>query len=80
MFGRKGHTLGGMFNKPAHMPFPPHWLLYARVENIQRAADAVKAAGGQVVNGPMEVPDGDWVLQGLDPQGAFFALHQRKTA
>ena len=24
--------------------------------------------------GPMEVPGGSWVLQGIDPQGAIFAL------
>jgi predicted enzyme related to lactoylglutathione lyase len=22
----------------------------------------------------MEVPGGDWIIQGTDPQGAFFAL------
>jgi predicted enzyme related to lactoylglutathione lyase len=78
MFGRKGSTLGGMFNKPAEMPFPPHWLLYACVDDIRRAADAITAAGGKVVNGPMEVPGEDWIVQGFDPQGAYFALHQRK--
>ena len=24
--------------------------------------------------GPMEVPGGDWIIQGMDPQGAIFAL------
>jgi len=27
-----------------------------------------------VLNGPMEVPGGAWVIQGRDPQGAIFAL------
>ena len=78
MFGRKGHTLGGMFNKPAEMPGPPSWLLYTRVKDVRTAAELVKALGGQVLNGPMEVPGGDWVVQCLDPQGAVFALHERK--
>jgi len=78
LFGRQGFTLGGMFNKPAEMPAPPHWMLYARVDDIQRAAAAVKSAGGQVIHGPVEVPGGDWILQGVDPQGGYFALHQRK--
>jgi hypothetical protein len=78
MFGRKGHTLGGMFNKPPDMPFPPHWLLYACVDDIRRATDAIKAAGAKVVHGPQEVPGGDWIVQAFDPQGAYFALHQRK--
>jgi len=25
------------------------------------------------------VPGGDWIVQCLDPQGAAFALHQRKA-
>jgi len=79
MFGRKGHTLGGMFNTPADTPFPPHWLLYARVDDIRRATDTITAAGGKVAHGPIEVPGEDWIVQGFDPQGAFFALHQRKA-
>ena len=31
-------------------------------------------AGGKIVNGPMEVPGGDWIAQGIDPQGAMFAV------
>ena len=79
MFGRQGHVLGGMFDKPADMPAPPHWLLYVRVGDINAGAAAVTANGGQVLNGPMEVPGGDWIVQCLDPQGAAFALHQRKA-
>jgi predicted enzyme related to lactoylglutathione lyase len=26
----------------------------------------------------MEVPDGDWILNALDPQGAAFGLHHKK--
>jgi predicted enzyme related to lactoylglutathione lyase len=36
--------------------------------------ERVKAHGGQVVMGPHEVPGGSWIVQGLDPQGAGFAL------
>ena len=31
-------------------------------------------------NGPMEVPGGDLIAQGLDPQGAAFAVHSPKPA
>ena len=41
---------------------------------VDAAAERVKANGGQVIMGPMEVPDGSFVLQGTDPQGAVFAL------
>ena len=33
-----------------------------------------KRRAAQVKMGPMEVPGGQWVLQGQDPQGAYFAL------
>lgn len=79
MFGRQGFTLGGIFKKPAEMPAPPHWLLYVRVADISAAAAAVTANGGRVLNGPVEVPGGDWTVQCMDPQGAVFALHQRKA-
>jgi predicted enzyme related to lactoylglutathione lyase len=31
-------------------------------------------AGGKVLIGPQEVPGGSWIANGLDPQGALFAL------
>ena len=71
----EGVPLGGMFNKPAEMPGPPAWLCYVRVDDVHRKVEAVKAAGGQVINGPMEVPGGDWIAQCLDPQGGMFAIH-----
>jgi predicted enzyme related to lactoylglutathione lyase len=30
-----------------------------------------------VLNGPMEVPGGDRVLNAMDPQGAAFSLHAK---
>jgi predicted enzyme related to lactoylglutathione lyase len=49
--------------------------LYISVVNIDAAVDQVGALGGQVLNGPMEVPGGDRVAQCVDPQGVPFALH-----
>jgi hypothetical protein len=80
MYGWRGTTLGGMFNKPASMPAPPHWLPYILVADSRKTAELVKRLGGRVVNGPMEVPGGDWVAQCLDPQGVLFAVHSRKPA
>jgi predicted enzyme related to lactoylglutathione lyase len=76
LFNVNGIPAGGMFNKTPDMPMPPSWLYYATVPDINAAADRVKGAGGQVVNGPMEVPGGGWILQGMDPQGGMFALYQ----
>jgi len=77
-YGRRGRSLGGMFTKPPQMPAPPHWMLYIRVPDVDKAAEQVKALGGQILNGPMDVPGGDRIVQCADPQGAAFALHQRK--
>jgi predicted enzyme related to lactoylglutathione lyase len=67
-----GRDLGGIMTDPQ---FPrPAWLVYFRVDGIESAAARIVAAGGQVIHGPMEVPGGGWIVNGLDPGGAMFAL------
>ena len=68
-----GVAFGGMMKAMAHMG-PPHWNHYFRVADIDVAKAAAEANGGTVAVGPMQVPGGDWVIMGADPQGAFFAL------
>jgi hypothetical protein len=64
---------GGMMNKPPHIPVS-NWGFYFCVDGIGAAVERVKAAGGKVLNGPMEVPGGSWIINGQDPQGAMFSL------
>ena len=59
--------------KPAQIPVS-FWNYYLTVDGIDAAAARVKAKGGQIVQGPTEVPGGAWIVQGTDPQGAHFAL------
>jgi predicted enzyme related to lactoylglutathione lyase len=33
-----------------------------------------KERGGRIASGPVETPNGRWIVQALDPQGAMFAL------
>ncbi len=68
-----GVQIGAIMNKMAEMP-QPFWSHYFWVPGIGTAEAAIKAHGGQVINGPMEVPGGDWIVQGIDPQGAMFSL------
>ena len=76
IFGR-AFQLGGMMNTPANLAqVPPNWGLYFRVADVNAGAEKVKANGGQVLNGPMEVPGGSWIANCLDPQGGAFSLHQ----
>jgi uncharacterized protein len=79
MYGLNGQMYGGMFTKSPDMKMPPVWVSYVRVKDVNAAVDAIKKGGGQVINGPMEVPGGDWIAQATDPQGAFFAVHEKKS-
>lgn len=77
MFGRNGLPLGGMATlMPEMQGVPPHWLPYFRVANLDEAIERVKANGGQLLSGPMEVPGGDHVAQCFDALGGAFALHE----
>jgi uncharacterized protein len=73
LFSVGGQTIGGMLTKPATIPVP-FWLFYFNVGNIDAAVKRVKAGGGQVLEDPLEVSGGDWIVQCTDPQGAMFAL------
>jgi predicted enzyme related to lactoylglutathione lyase len=73
IFAEHGTPVGGIMTKPPSVPMPA-WAYYFNVPSIDSAVERINAAGGQAVNGPMEVPGGSWVVQALDPQGAFFCL------
>lgn len=77
MYGAGDRTLGGMFDKPSEMPGPPAWLYYTLVDDLDGVVEKVREKGGQVLNGPMEVPGGDRIAQCMDPQGAMFAIHAK---
>jgi hypothetical protein len=63
----------GIMTRPPQMP-DSHWGYVFRVDAAKAAAERVKAAGGKVTNGPMQVPTGDWIVQAQDPQGAHFSV------
>jgi predicted enzyme related to lactoylglutathione lyase len=74
LFAYDGRQVGGMFNKPPQVPVN-FWLYYFNVGDIDAAADRVNKGGGKILMGPMEVPGGGmFIIQGMDPQGAMFAL------
>jgi predicted enzyme related to lactoylglutathione lyase len=78
MYGRSADSpmLGGMWtwDKPEHA-MPPNWMTYFKVADADSTAERIKELGGQILNGPMEVPGGDRVAQAIDPQGAAFGIH-----
>ena len=79
MFGRGGGIPKGGIMKPPPGA-PAAWMPYALVKDARAAAATATASGGKMINGPMEVPGGDWIAQGIDPQGAMFSVHSLKPA
>jgi predicted enzyme related to lactoylglutathione lyase len=52
----------------------PQWMIYFNVDDIDAAAQRVKAARGTIAYGPAEVPGGNHIINAVDPQGARFDL------
>lgn len=73
LFSAGGQTIGGIFTKLPRAPVP-FWLYYFNIGDIDVAAERVKSGGGRVVQGPVELPGGSWIVRCVDPQGAMFAL------
>jgi hypothetical protein len=68
---------GGMMTKAPHIPVSC-WNFYFSVDSINAAAKRIESGGGKIVNGPMQVPGGGWIINGQDPQGAMFSLVSNK--
>lgn len=68
-----GVTIGAIMPKMPQLPMSV-WNYYIGVDSIDRARAAVEAEGGTIMMGPHEVPGGDWIIVGTDPQGAVFGL------
>jgi uncharacterized protein len=73
LFSAGGQTIGGMVAKRQADPVP-FWLFYFNVDDVDAGAERVKRGGGQIVEGPLELPDGSRLARCTDPQGAVFAL------
>lgn len=79
IFGQDGDQKGGIYLKPAAAS-ASHWLPYLNVPDVDAAAPAVEAAGGKVMQPPMDVPGGSRITMILDPAGCAFALHSLPRA
>jgi len=77
LFQLDGADYGGIYQMEN---MPAAWMCYVKVPDAGKAAAAAKAAGGRVINGPMEVPGGSWIAQVLDPVGVAFAVHEEPAA
>jgi len=71
--GNAGSSNGGIRRS---MPpgLPPQWLVYFAVEDLEAGMGRVRALGGAVHAGPIEVEVGRLAVVG-DPQGAIFVIY-----
>lgn len=67
-----GQMYGGMMN--AQAADLKIWRFYFIVDDIDAAVARVREKGGQITTEPMSVPGDAWIIDGRDPQGAYFAL------
>ncbi|HSY06889.1 MAG TPA: VOC family protein [Steroidobacteraceae bacterium] len=79
IFEHGGRPVGGMHAVQGPST-PPSWLSYVQVAAAERAVTAVKAAGGRLLHGPMEVPGGSRIALFMDPQGGAFAVQELPQA
>jgi uncharacterized protein len=66
-------AVGGMMTRQPQVP-RPIWNFYFVVDGIDAGAARIAEAGGTVTMGPMQVPDGSFIVMANDPEGVGFAL------
>ena len=77
IFAIHGVPSGGMLTIGAcGMNLSPSWMFYWNVKDVDDSVRTLKEAGGEVTQGPMQVPGGSWIVQARDPQNVAFALVQ----
>ena len=78
MFKRgDGASAAGLMKVPAEAQgMPPNWLSYFQTADLAKSTEKVKELGGNVVVGPMPIPNIGAFSIVTDPQGATFGLFQ----
>jgi predicted enzyme related to lactoylglutathione lyase len=70
-------SIGGMMDITGRVPdeVPNHWLVYFAVESTDATVEQVKAGGGDLAFGPIDIPAGRFAIVN-DPGGTVFAVIQ----
>jgi predicted enzyme related to lactoylglutathione lyase len=53
---------------------PSNWMQYFGVNDCDKAAETIKAQGGQVLKDPEDIPEVGRFCVAMDPQGAVFSV------
>lgn len=75
------HAVAGLMTIPDHakaMNVPPNWSAYIWVPDVEAGVEKIKAAGGKLMNGPMDIPNVGRCAVVADPYGAVFLLFRDK--
>ncbi|MEA1903233.1 MAG: VOC family protein [Actinomycetota bacterium] len=69
-----GMQVAGMMQATPEMGDMPAWTVFINIENIDETIDRARAAGGTILQEPIDIPDGQ-VAVVADPAGAMFGLY-----
>src|SRR5215208_4137557 len=77
-FTKSGKMVAG-FGPTQQEGQPSAWSSYVKVENADATTEKAKEAGGQVVFGPIDIPNESERMAVLqDPTGAFISINQQQ--
>lgn len=67
---------GGMMDMPADVPaeVPSHWMSYITVDDVDALIEKVAGLGGEVLHGPMDIPQVGRFCTVKDPTGAVVSF------
>lgn len=68
--------INAMGDDPMKEHMPSHWGLYVSVDDVDAAAKRALEAGGQVMVGPMDIPNIGRFALVQDPQGAMLFVYK----
>ncbi|MQW87517.1 VOC family protein [Sinorhizobium saheli] len=77
LFSAGEHQVAGLMTMPEgalEMKVPPAWLGYVGVDDVDAAAEKLRAGGGTVHRSPEDIPNIGRFAIVTDPHGAAFAL------
>jgi len=72
----RGRDVAAIGSMPPGMPPTPAWMTYIAVDSADRTADAVRAAGGTVLQEAFDIFDAGRMAMFADTEGAVFAVWQ----
>jgi predicted enzyme related to lactoylglutathione lyase len=72
----RGLKAAGIGPLPKHAPYPSAWTMYLATDDADATAALIRASGGNVMMGPMDVMTEGRMAIAIDPSGGAFGLWQ----